>query len=55
MGLVREELGLDVRETKNRLDRLYEVIVRRDEHAQVLQRLAVLEKDVAEMKRDLAA
>jgi len=52
---VREELGLEIRETNKRLDRLYEVIVRRDEHAQVVQRLTVLEREVAEMKRKLAA
>ena len=42
-------------ETNKRLDRLYEVIVRRDEHAQVVQRLEVLERDVAEMKGKMAA
>jgi chromosome segregation ATPase len=66
---VREELGLVIREsnkridetnrrideTNKRLDRLYEVIVRREEHVQLVQRLAVLEKDMAEMKRKLAA
>lgn len=52
---VRDELGRRIDETNKRLDRLYEVIVRRDEHSQVVERLAVLERDVADMKRKLAA
>jgi peptidoglycan hydrolase CwlO-like protein len=39
----------------SRLDRLYEVIVRRDEHQLAEQRIAILEKDVAEIKYRLAA
>jgi chromosome segregation ATPase len=38
-----------------RLDRLYEVIVRRDEHQATERRIAVLEKDVAEIRHRLAA
>ena len=38
-----------------RLDRLYEVVVRRDEHQLAEQRIAILEKDVAEIKYRLAA
>lgn len=59
---VREELGaridaLDGRldDTNKRLDRLYEVIVRRDEHYQLAGRLERLEVEVAELKRRLAA
>ena len=52
---VREELGSKVTETNKRLDRLYEVIVRRDEHAGVERRVAALEKEVADIKRHLAA
>ena len=52
---VREELGSKVTETNKRLDRLYEVIVRRDEHAGVERRVAILEQDMAEIKRRLAA
>jgi len=52
---VREDLGSKITETNKRLDRLYEVIVRRDEHAGVERRVAVLEQDVAEIKRRLAA
>jgi ubiquinone biosynthesis protein UbiJ len=52
---VREELGSKITETNKRLDRLYEVIVRRDEHAGVERRVAALEQDMAEIKRRLAA
>ena len=56
---VREELTrrIDEATTKfaTRLDRLYEVIVRRDEHRQVVERLTLLEKDVEEIKRTIAA
>jgi len=38
-----------------RLDRLYEVIVRRDEHNIAERRIATLEKDVAEIRHRLAA
>lgn len=38
-----------------RLDRLYEVIVRRDEHYAAEKRIAALEKDVAEIRLRLAA
>ncbi len=38
-----------------RLDRLYEVIVRRDEHQAAERRIAALEKDVAEIRLRLAA
>jgi len=52
---VREDLGSKIWETNKRLDRLYEVIVRRDEHAGVERRVASLEQDMAEIKRRLAA
>jgi vacuolar-type H+-ATPase subunit I/STV1 len=38
-----------------RMDRLYEVIVRRDEHALAERRIATLEKDVADIRLRLAA
>jgi transcription antitermination factor NusA-like protein len=38
-----------------RMDRLYEVIVRRDEHALAERRIAALEKDMAEIRLRLAA
>ena len=43
------------RKFDTRLDRLYEVIVRRDEHSQLVQRLTALERDVEELKRKQAA
>ena len=56
---VREELTRRIDEATTkfdiRLDRLYEVIVRRDEHRQVVERLTLLEKDVEEIKRTIAA
>jgi len=63
---VREELGQRIDETNkrmdgmsqkfdSRLDRLYEVIVRRDEHGGVERRVTALEQDIVEIKRRLAA
>jgi transcription antitermination factor NusA-like protein len=52
---VRDQLRLEIKETNRRLDRLFEIIVRREEHIQVTERVAALERDVAEMKRKLAA
>jgi len=66
IDVVREELSQRIDETNkrmdgmsqkfdSRLDRLYEVIVRRDEHNQVVHRLTALEQDMVEIKRRLAA
>jgi chromosome segregation ATPase len=63
---LRGEFGSEIKETTkrideagkkldSRLDRLYEVVVRRDEHSQVVQRLMALERDVNELKSRLAA
>jgi hypothetical protein len=59
---VREELSQRIDQTNNRLDennkrmdRLYEVIVRREEHVTVVERVTVLEREVNELKRRLAA
>lgn len=56
---VREELTKRIDEANTkfdiRMDRLYEVIVRRDEHHQVVERFTLLERDVEEIKRRLAA
>jgi archaellum component FlaC len=59
---VREELGgrIDetnkhIVETNKRLDRLYEVIVRREEHQDLSLRVRTLEQEVADLKRHLAA
>jgi len=37
------------------MDRLYDVVVRREEHAQSSQRLNAVERDMAELKRRIAA
>ncbi len=59
---VREELGgrietihgrLDA--TNRRLDQLYEVVVRREEHYELAAKVGRLEQEVAEIKRHLAA
>ena len=66
---VREELKLEIIETNKRIDetnkridetntrlnRLYEVVVRRDEHSKIEARVAALERDVNELKRQIAA
>jgi hypothetical protein len=52
---LREELSPRIEATNTRIDRLYEVIVRRDEHTMVSDRVAILEQEVSELKRRLAA
>lgn len=52
---VEEKLSGQISETNNRLNRLYEVIVRREEHQQLSDRLRRLEHDVEDLKRRLAA
>ena len=59
---LREELnhrmdGIDHRidETNKRLDRLYEVIVRRDEHSAIVIKINELDHEVREIKQRLAA
>lgn len=59
---VREELGNRIDETNNRIDetnkridRLYEVIVRREEHNGLQVRVAAMEKDIAWLKERIAA
>ncbi len=47
----REELSERIDETNKRIDRLYEVIVRRDEHYKLDQRVADLEREVTGLKR----
>ncbi len=48
---VREDLGGKIDETNKRIDRLYEVIVRRDEHSGLDQRVAKLEQEIDDLKR----
>jgi septal ring factor EnvC (AmiA/AmiB activator) len=43
---VREDLGERIDEINKRIDRLYEVIVRRDEHSGLDQRVAKLELEL---------
>jgi len=43
---VREDLGERIDEINKRIDRLYEVIVRRDEHSMLDQRVAKLEREL---------
>ena len=52
---LRIELRAEIAKTNTRIDCLYEVIVRRDEHHKLEQRVANLERDVNELKRRLAA
>ncbi|RLA93928.1 MAG: hypothetical protein DRG83_20330, partial [Deltaproteobacteria bacterium] len=52
---VRDELVGMIRETNKRLDRLYEVIVRREEHDKIETRVAILESKLADIERKLAA
>jgi hypothetical protein len=52
---LRVELRDELAKTNQRIDRLYEVIVRRDEHHQLALRVQKLEQDVAEMRSKLAA
>jgi chromosome segregation ATPase len=52
---VREELLSHLGGTNARIDRLYEVIVRREEHTKLDSRVADLEKRLGEIERKLAA
>lgn len=49
------ELSGRIDETNKRLDRLYEVIVRREEHQSLTMRVAQLEQEVAAIKQRQAA
>jgi uncharacterized coiled-coil protein SlyX len=52
---VRDELVSMIGETNKRIDRLYEVIVRRDEHSEVVIKVIDLEKRVVGLEQRLAA
>ncbi|MGD9971460.1 MAG: hypothetical protein AB7S77_00210, partial [Desulfatirhabdiaceae bacterium] len=52
---IRDELIRRMDAFAQRLDRLYEVIVRRDEHLVAEERISALERDMAEIKYRLAA
>ncbi len=50
-----DDIILRIDKTNERLDQLYLVNVRRDEHEELKNRLSQLERDVAEIKHRLAA
>ncbi|MCD6197215.1 MAG: hypothetical protein J7K15_01400 [Deltaproteobacteria bacterium] len=52
---VGDELVSMIGETNKRIDRLYEVIVRRDEHSEVVIKIIDLEKRVVGLEQRLAA
>ena len=52
---LREELSQQIGETNKRIDRLYEVIVRREEHKSLDRRVLGLEKKVREIEEKIAA
>ncbi|MFN6962062.1 MAG: hypothetical protein ACK4N6_07445, partial [Rhodocyclaceae bacterium] len=51
----REELTARIDETNKRLDRLYEVIVRRDEHVGLERWVRELDRKVLDLEHRLAA
>ena len=48
---VRDDLGGKIDETNKRIDRLYEVIVKRDEHSSLDRRVVKLEFELNDLKR----
>ncbi|MEK7274142.1 MAG: hypothetical protein AAB110_02705, partial [Candidatus Desantisbacteria bacterium] len=50
---VNRGLIIRIDETNNRLNRLYEVIVRRDEHEKLEIKVMKIEQDIAEMKEKI--
>lgn len=52
---VREELCHSMSASNQRLDTLYEVVVRRDDHFQRVNRVAAVERELAELKQKIAA
>jgi len=52
---LRQELTGRINEINRRIDRLYEVVVRRDEHFKLDERVSRLEREVDELKSRLAA
>lgn len=51
---LRVELRSEMARTNSRIDRLYEVIVRRDEHSKLDKRVAGLEREINELKQRAA-
>ncbi|MGD2089400.1 MAG: hypothetical protein PVH61_24715 [Candidatus Aminicenantes bacterium] len=54
LSLQMVEVNRRIDETNNRLNRLYEVIVRREEHAALEQKVIALEREVHEIKSKMA-
>lgn len=52
---VRDELGSMIHETNKRIDRLYEVVVRRNEHETLVRDVHELKSRVEDLERRLAA
>jgi len=55
MDTLRKELERRIDETNKRMDRLYEVIVRRDEHSALVIKINEMDHDIRELKARLAA
>ena len=49
-----DDLSLQMVEVNRRIDRLYEVVVRREEHAALEQKVIALEREVHEIKSKIA-
>jgi predicted nuclease with TOPRIM domain len=54
LSLQMVEVNRRIDETNNRLNRLYEVIVRREEHTTLEQKFIELEREVHEIKSKMA-
>ena len=54
LSLHMVEVNRRIDETNNRLNRLYEVIVRREEHTSLEQKFIALEREVHEIKSKMA-
>ncbi len=52
---VRDELFAVLSETNKRLDRLYEIVVRREEHSELVMKVLGIERRLADLERRLAA
>ena len=55
MDHLRVELRDEIAKTNMRIDRLYEVIVRREEHERLESRIARLEQEVSDIRTKIAA
>lgn len=55
IDVLSDSLNERIDETNRRIDRLYEVIVRREEHDKLERRIEVLERDIVEIKEKVMA